>query len=108
MKKIPPIHPGEILKKEFLTPLGISQYKIAKDISVPPIRISEIINGKRSVTADTAIRLSMYFGTTPEFWLNLQTHYDLEIQSDKLKNKLNIKIFIISAKTMNQNIVSKA
>lgn len=80
MSHISPIHPGEILHEEFLKPLEISQYRLAKDIGVPPIRINEIVHGKRIITADTALRLSKYFQTTPEFWLNLQNHYDLEEQ----------------------------
>ena len=73
-KKAPPIHPGEILLEEYLKPLDISQYRLAKDISVPPRRINEIVHGKRSITADTALRLARYFGTSERFWLNLQTH----------------------------------
>ena len=81
---MPPIHPGEILKEEFLEPLGLSQYRVAVDISVPPRRINEIVHGKRAISADTALRLARYFGTTDRFWLNLQTHYDLELQRDRL------------------------
>jgi addiction module HigA family antidote len=78
IRKIAPVHPGEILIEEFLKPLGISQYKLAKDISVPPRRINEIVQGKRSITADTALRLSRYFGLSERFWLNLQSRYGLE------------------------------
>ncbi|MEW6516813.1 MAG: HigA family addiction module antitoxin [candidate division FCPU426 bacterium] len=78
-KKILPIHPGEILAEEFLKPLKITQYRLAKDIKVPCIRISEILRGKRAVTADTALRLGRYFGNSPEFWMNLQAKYDLEM-----------------------------
>jgi len=78
-REIPPIHPGEILLEEFLNPLGLSQYRLAKDISVDPRRINEIVHGKRAITADTAFRLGRYFGTSPQFWLNLQSHYDLEV-----------------------------
>lgn len=78
-KKLPPIHPGEILMEEFLEPMGISQYRLAKNISVAPRRINEIIHGKRSITADTALRLGRFFGMSPQFWLNLQTRYDLEV-----------------------------
>lgn len=92
MKKLAPIHPGEILLEEFLEPFGISQYRLAKDINVPPIRISEIIRGKRAISADTALRFSMYFATSPEFWLNLQAHYDLQVQSEKLGKKFKIEI----------------
>lgn len=80
-----PIHPGEILLEEFLEPMGISQYRLAKDIGVPPTRIGNIVHGKRSITADTAIRLARHFGTTELFWLNLQNHYDLETARDSLK-----------------------
>jgi len=87
-KKLPPIHPGEILMEEFLEPMGISQYRLAKDISVPPRRINEIVHGKRSITADTALRLGRFFGMSPQFWLNLQTRYDLEITEDLLEDRL--------------------
>jgi len=73
------IHPGEILRKDFLEPCRISQYRLAKDTAVPPRRINEIVNGARSISADTALRLSLYFDTTPQFWLNLQSHYDIEV-----------------------------
>jgi addiction module HigA family antidote len=95
-KKMEPIHPGEILKEEFLYPIGISQYKLAKDISVPPRRINEIVHGKRSVSADTALRLGRYFDISPQFWLNLQSHYDLEIESDKLGNSLKSEVKVYS------------
>ncbi len=81
MKKLPNIHPGEILAEEFLKPLGITAYKLAKDIRVPQTRISEILKGNRRISADTALRLSKYFGTTPKFWLGLQDDYDLEEES---------------------------
>jgi len=95
MTKLKPIHPREILIEEFLTPLKISQYRLAKDINVAAMRISEIVNGKRSISANTALRLSKYFGTSAEFWLNLQAHYDIEIESDKLKKELkkSVKVF---------------
>lgn len=82
-EKLPNIHPGEILKEEFLDAMGISAYRLAKEINVPETRISEIVHGKRSITADTAIRLSKFFGTTAEFWLNLQNLYDLEEEKNK-------------------------
>lgn len=78
-RELPPIHPGEILLEEFLDPMGITQYRLAKDISVDPRRINEIVHGQRSITADTAFRLGRYFGMSPQFWLNLQSHYDLEV-----------------------------
>ena len=78
-RKLDPILPGEILWKEFMEPLALSQNKLARDIDVPVTRISDIIHGRRGITADSALRLSVYFGTTPEFWLNLQTRYDLKV-----------------------------
>lgn len=84
MKKISPIHPGEILLEEFLTPMNLSQNKIATDLGVPPRRINEIVHGKRRITADTALRLAHYFEMSPEFWLGLQMDYDLDIEEDKL------------------------
>jgi addiction module HigA family antidote len=95
-KKLPPIHPGEILKEEFLDEMGITQYKLSKDIKVPARRINEIIHRKRSVSADTALRLGRYFGMSPQFWINLQAHYDLEIQSDKLGNRLESEVKVFS------------
>jgi len=91
-KKIPPVHPGEILLEEFLEPLEISQYRLAKDISVPPRRINEIVHGLRGITADTALRLSRYFGTSERFWLNLQIRYDLEIEKDRLGKRLEEEV----------------
>jgi addiction module HigA family antidote len=85
---MPPIHPGEILAEEFLEPLGISQYRVAMAIGVPPRRINEIVHGKRRISADTALRLARYFGTSDRFWMNLQNHYDLEIERDRLANDL--------------------
>ena len=87
-KKLPPIHPGEILLEEFLKPMGISQYRLSKDIGVPPRRINEIVHGKRSITAGTALRLARYFGTSERFWMNLQSRYDLELEKDKLGRRL--------------------
>jgi len=88
MKKLAPIHPGEILAEEFLTPMAISQYRLAKDIGVPPRRINEIVHGKRGITADTALRLGHYFGMTPQFWMNLQGRYDLETEADRLGKEI--------------------
>jgi len=84
MKKMQPIHPGEVLLEEFLNPMGVSQYRLAKDTNVPARRINEIVHGARAITADTALRLGRYFGTSAQFWLNLQTHFDLEVQEDCL------------------------
>ena len=94
--KSAPIHPGEILLEEFLKPLGISQYRLAKATSVPPRRINEIVLGKRSITADTALRLSRYFGTTEKFWLNLQIRYDLEIEKDLLGARLDKEVEVLA------------
>ncbi|OGJ52192.1 addiction module antidote protein, HigA family [Candidatus Peregrinibacteria bacterium RIFOXYB2_FULL_32_7] len=94
IKNFPPIHPGEILMEEFLKPLNISQYRLAKDIHVPPIRINEIVHGLRSISVDSALRLSKYFGNSAEFWLNLQNKYDLEIKSEELFEELEIKVKI--------------
>ena len=91
-KKLPPIHPGEILMEEFLKPMGISQYRLAKDISVPPRRVNEIVHGKRGITADTALRFGRFFGMSPRFWLNLQTRYELEVTEDLLANRLDREV----------------
>ena len=86
------ITPGEILDKEFLKPMDITQYRLAKDIGVPPRRINEIVKGLRAITADTALRLGRYFSTTPEFWLNLQTHYELEREQERLAGRLDREV----------------
>ena len=91
-RKIEPIHPGEILLEEFLIPMEISQYRLAKDISVPARRINEIVLGKRAITADTALRLSAYFGLSEKFWLNLQMRYNLEIEKDRLRDRLKVEV----------------
>ncbi len=96
-KKLPLIHPGEILLEEFLEPLAISQYRLAKDISVPPRRINEIVHGKRGISADTALRLGRFFGMTPQFWLNLQNRYDLERAEDLLEGRLDKEIHPLAA-----------
>jgi len=95
-KKLAPVHPGEILLEEFLEPMGISQYRLAKDISVSPRRINEIVHGTRAVTADTALRLSRYFGSSERFWLNLQAHYDLEVEKDRLGNRLRKEVAVMA------------
>jgi addiction module HigA family antidote len=87
-QKLKPVHPGEVLLEEFLSPLGISQNKLALDIRVPPRRINEIVHGKRRITADTALRLGRYFGMSPQFWLGLQMDYDLDIEEDRLGGRL--------------------
>jgi addiction module HigA family antidote len=96
-KKFGPVHPGEILLEEFLKPMGISQYRLAKDISVPARRINEIVHGERSITADTALRLSRYFGMSVNFWMNLQARYDLEIQKDRLAGRLDRDVHVYVA-----------
>jgi addiction module HigA family antidote len=90
--KIPSIHPGEILMEEFLVPMGISQYRLSHDISVPPRRINEIVHGIRRITADTALRLGRYFNVSPLFWLNLQAHFDLEQERDRLGSRLETEV----------------
>ena len=96
-KNLPPIHPGEILLEEFLRPMGISQYRLAKDISVSPRRINEIVHGKRAITADTALRLGRFFGMSPQFWLNLQNRYDLEVTEDMLVGRLDKEVHALNS-----------
>ena len=88
MKTLPPVHPGEVLLEDFMKPLGLSQYRVALDIGVPALRISQIVRGKRAVTADTALRLARYFGTTPGIWLRLQARYDLEVAQAKIGKEI--------------------
>jgi len=99
VKTMEPIHPGEILSEEFLKPLNISQYRLAKDICVPARRINEIVHGKRSITANTALRLSRYFRLSERFWLNLQTRYDLETEKDRFKGHLEEEVKVFERKT---------
>lgn len=94
-KKLAPVHPGEVLLEEFLKPLGLSQYRLATDISVPPRRINEIVHGKRGITADTALRLARYFGTSEHFWLNLQARHDLEVEKDRLGGRLKKEVAVL-------------
>ena len=94
-QRLPPIHPGEVLLEEFLRPMGISQYRLAKDISVPSRRINEIVKGKRGITPDTALRLSRFFGLSERFWINLQTRYDLEVEREHLGGRLKDEIPIL-------------
>jgi antitoxin HigA-1 len=94
-RKTPPIHPGEILQEEFLRPLGISQYRLAKEMSVPPRRINQIVQGTRAITADTALRLARYFNTSDRFWLNLQARYDLEMEKDRLGKRLEDEVKVL-------------
>ena len=95
--KYHPIHPGEILLEEFLKPMGISQYRLAKDISVPPRRINEIVLGKRSITPDTALRLSLFFGLSERFWMNLQIRYDIETEKDRSQSRLEREVHVYVA-----------
>lgn len=95
--KLPPIHPGEILLEEFLEPMQISQYRLAKDINVPPRRINEIVLGKRAITPDTALRLSLYFGLSERFWMNLQTRYDLEVEKDRSQKRLKREVRVYAS-----------
>ncbi len=92
--KLPPVHPGEVLMEEFLIPMGLSQYRLAKSTGVSPRRINEIVHGTRAVTADTALRLSRFFGTSEPFWLNLQTQYDLETARDRLGSRLEQEVSV--------------
>ena len=91
-----PVHPGEILLEEFLKPLALSQYRVAKDTNVPPRRINEVVHGKRSISADTALRLARYFGTSERFWMNLQSRYDLEVEKDKLGDRLSSEVLVLA------------
>ena len=97
-RKIPPIHPGEILAEDFLLPMGLSQYRLAKGISVPARRINEIVHGKRAITADTALRLARFFGMSPEFWTNLQAHFDLEVLTDRYGGRLDQQVEVYHRK----------
>src|SRR3954469_7472183 len=94
-KKLDPVHPGEILLEDFLKPLQLSQYRLSKALSISPRRINEIVLGKRSITADTALRLARFFRTSDRFWLNLQNSYDLDVQRDRLAGRLTreVKVF---------------
>lgn len=96
-KSLSDITPGEILAEEFLNPMALTQYRVAKDIGVPPRRIHEIVSGRRAITADTALRLGRYFGMSPEFWLNLQSHYDLEQEQERLAGRLDKEVKALAA-----------
>src|SRR5947208_15606731 len=91
-RKLAPIHPGEVLAEDFLAAFGLSQYRLALDISVPPRRINEIVHGKRAISADTALRLARYFGTSERFWLNLQAQFDLDVERDRLGDRLEREV----------------
>ncbi len=92
MKRLPPVHPGEVLLEDFMKPIGLSQYRLAHDIGVAPLRISQIVRGKRAISADTALRLARYFGTTPEIWLRLQARYDLEVAQHKYGKQIDRQV----------------
>jgi antitoxin HigA-1 len=94
-KRLRPVHPGEILAHDFLEPLGLTQYRLAKSLTVPPRRINEIVHGKRAISADTALRLARFFGTSERFWLNLQTRFDLEIERDRLRHRLTREVQVL-------------
>ena len=96
MKKLPPIHPGEVLLEDFMKPLGLSQYRVAKDVGVPPLRISQIVRAQRAVTADTALRLSRYFDTSPGIWMRLQAQYDIEVAQAKVGKKIAKEVKVLS------------
>lgn len=97
LERLPPIHPGEVLWEDFMKPLGLSQYRVAKDIGVSPIRISQIVHGKRAITADTAMRLARYFGTSAEVWLRLQARYDLEVAQEQLGERIKQEVRVLKA-----------
>jgi len=94
--KLPPIHPGEVLLEDFLQPLGVTQYRLAKDIAVPPRRVNEIVHGLRGISADTALRLARYFGTSAEMWMNLQSRYDLERQRDEAEERILGEVHVLN------------
>jgi len=93
-KRLAPVHPGEVLLEEFLRPLALSQYRLAKGLGVPPRRINEIVHGTRAVTADTALRLARFFGTSDRFWLNLQVAYDLDVERERLGDRLEREVAV--------------
>jgi addiction module HigA family antidote len=96
MRDFPPTHPGEMLLEEFLKPMGISQYRLAKDIGVPAMRINKIVRGERGISADTALRLARYFGMSVEFWTGIQTHYDIEMAKTALADRLEKEVKILT------------
>jgi addiction module HigA family antidote len=100
MERLPPVHPGEVLLEDFMKPLGLSQYRVAKDIGVSPLRISQIVHGKRAITADTALRLARYFGTSPTVWLRLQARYDLEVAEVKMAERIAHEVKVLPRDTV--------
>ncbi|MBE7528707.1 MAG: HigA family addiction module antidote protein [Chloroflexi bacterium] len=103
--RIPPVHPGEVLLEDFLKPLGISQYQLAKEMNVYPRKINEIVHGKRAITADTALRLSRYFGTTAELWMNLQALYDLEKARDEIEEQLEREVIPLARENLDLALI---
>ena len=101
-ERLAPVHPGEVLLEDFMKPLGLTQYRVAKDIGVSPLRISQIVHGKRAITADTALRLARYFGTSPTVWLRLQARYDLEVAEAKMAGRIEREVKILSRDPMPQ------
>ncbi|MBI5652978.1 MAG: HigA family addiction module antidote protein [Chloroflexi bacterium] len=97
MDRLPPVHPGEVLLEDFIKPLGLSQYRVAKDIGVPTLRITQIVRGQRSITADTALRLARYFGTSANVWLRMQARYDLEVAEAKIAKRINREVKVLQA-----------
>lgn len=95
MERLPPVHPGEVLLEDFMKPLGLSQYRVTKDIGVPALRISQIVRGQRSITADTALRLSRYFSTSAAVWLRLQARYDLEMAEAQMAKRINREVKVL-------------
>ena len=104
--KLTPVHPGETLLEEFIKPLGISQYRLCKDMSVQPRRINQIVHGDRAITAETALRLPRYFGTSERFWMNLQTRYDIEVEKDRLGHRLVAEVKELAAEEVVADVVA--
>ncbi len=98
-KILPPVHPGEVLLEDFMKPLGLTQYRVAKDIGVPALRISQVVRGQRSITADTALRLARYFGTSPDVWLRLQAAYDLEVAQRQIGKRVEREVKVLQQAT---------
>jgi len=96
-ERLPPIHPGEVLLEDFMKPFGLSQYRVAQDIGVPALRINQIVRGKRAITADTAMRLARYFGTTPDVWLRLQARYDLEVAEQAIGERIEREVKVLTS-----------
>ena len=103
MKKLPPVHPGEVLLEDFIKPLGLSQYRVAKDLGVPALRISEIVRGRRGVTADTALRLARYFGTSAAVWVRLQARYDLEMAAAKTAKRIDREVKVLQTTNVSES-----